>query len=437
MRSTLLSTAALVAGLAVSSVNAISKISVKGSKFFNDNGDQFYIKGVAYQLTEDDPLVDTNQCNLDASLMKTLGANTIRVYHVDPTADHKGCMDAFASAGIYLFVDLDTFTTSISEVNPHWNETQLSAFEKVLDEFQQYDNTAGVFVGNEVLTTGNGSIAAPYVKAAARDVKAYRDSKKYRELPVGYSAADISTLRPMLQNYLACGTNSSESVDFFSLNAYEWCGDSSYTTSGYSQLNANVTDFDIPIFFSETGCNQVPPRTFQDQAAIFGDDMNKYWSGAIIYEWIEEENNYGLVNYGAKEAATVTGAPDGYPRSGTPTPVSPDFSNLMSQWSTLTPTGTPSSAYKPTNSPPACPSSTAGIWEVNGSTALPTLGQTYKEAATASSTSSATKPSPTKSSGASAASATATKKGAASGGKEVAGMTVGLAGVMLGFIWFL
>lgn len=35
---------------------------------------------------------------------------------------------------------------------PAWNQTQLSAFEDVLDEFQQYDNLAGVFVANEALT---------------------------------------------------------------------------------------------------------------------------------------------------------------------------------------------------------------------------------------------------------------------------------------------
>jgi hypothetical protein len=53
---------------------------------------------------------------LDAALMKEVGANTIRVYHVDPTANHDGCMSAFAAAGIYLFVDLDTFTTAIDQV---------------------------------------------------------------------------------------------------------------------------------------------------------------------------------------------------------------------------------------------------------------------------------------------------------------------------------
>ena len=38
------------------------------------------------------------------------------------------------------------------------------------------------------LHTANGSGAAPYVKAALRDVKSYRDSKNYRKIPVGYSA---------------------------------------------------------------------------------------------------------------------------------------------------------------------------------------------------------------------------------------------------------
>lgn len=232
----------------------------------------------------------------------------------------------------------------------------------------------------------------------------------------------------MLQNYLACGNNASEAVDFFSLNAYEWCGPSSYGTSGYSMLETNATDYNVPIFFSETGCNTVPPRTFADQASIFGDSMSNTWSGAIIYEWIEEMNHYGLVNYGAKvDPKTATDAPDGYPRSGTPTPVSPDFSNLKSQWAHLTPSGVKLTAYSAsaTNSPPACPSSTAGGWVVDGSSPLPTLGQTLNRGA-ASATGTAT-----------GASATATKKSSASGGKEIVGMTVGLAGVMLGFIVWL
>ena len=48
--------------------------------------------------------------------MATLGANAIRVYHVDPAGKHDGCMSAFADAGIYLLVDLDTFETDIDPV---------------------------------------------------------------------------------------------------------------------------------------------------------------------------------------------------------------------------------------------------------------------------------------------------------------------------------
>lgn len=48
--------------------------------------------------------------------MKTLGTNAIRVYHVNSTANHDGCMKAFADAGIYLLVDLDTFDTYIGPV---------------------------------------------------------------------------------------------------------------------------------------------------------------------------------------------------------------------------------------------------------------------------------------------------------------------------------
>lgn len=152
--------------------------------------------------------------------MKTLGANSIRVYHVTADADHDGCMSAFSDVGIYTWIDLDTFDTYLLPASgiPQWTQRQYSAYQAVMDTFQKYDNLAGFFVGNEMLTTGNSSIAAPYIKAAARDMKAYRDKKGYRDFPVGYSAADIPALRPNLQNYLACGSDSADTVDFYSLN---------------------------------------------------------------------------------------------------------------------------------------------------------------------------------------------------------------------------
>jgi hypothetical protein len=54
-------------------------ISTVGNKFFDASGNQFFIKGVAYQLLPTDPLVDTTQCQQDATLMQSLGTNAIRV----------------------------------------------------------------------------------------------------------------------------------------------------------------------------------------------------------------------------------------------------------------------------------------------------------------------------------------------------------------------
>ena len=133
--SCLLAFVAFFFSLFCAGVNAIPTITAVGSKFFTSEGNQFYIKGksltptelwkttntslhigVAYQLVEDDPLVNTTQCQLDASLMKQLGANSIRVYHVDPSADHSGCMNAFAQNNIYIWVDMDSFKTYIQFV---------------------------------------------------------------------------------------------------------------------------------------------------------------------------------------------------------------------------------------------------------------------------------------------------------------------------------
>jgi len=132
-------------------------------------------------------------------------------------------MKAFEDAGIYVWLDLDTYSDFIlpnTGNNPTWTQAKMNKYSDTMDAFANYNNIAGFFVGNEMLTTGESSIAAPYVKAAAHDMKAYRDSKGYRQFPIGYSAADIPDLRPNLQNYLACG-DSADAVDFYSLNVRE------------------------------------------------------------------------------------------------------------------------------------------------------------------------------------------------------------------------
>jgi hypothetical protein len=89
-------------------------------------------------------------------------------------------MKTFADAGIYIWLDLDTFDTYIQGpgmAQPQWNESQYEAYQTVMDVFHKYDNLGSFFVGNEVLTSPNTDVAAPYVKAAAADMKAYRDGQ--------------------------------------------------------------------------------------------------------------------------------------------------------------------------------------------------------------------------------------------------------------------
>ena len=255
-----------------------------------------------------------------------------------------------------------------------------------MDAFEKYDNVLAFFVGNEDISKKEDSTGAPFLKAAARDMKAYRDRKGYRKIPIGYSAADIKELRPMLQDYLTCGGNSSETVDFFGLNSYSWCDPSSYEESSYDQLQKYAKDFPVPIFLTETGCNVPGPRLWEDQAAIFGEHMVGDWSGAIVYEWIQEENNYGIVSYGPpvkKNPARRDQSDDvfdNWTRKGTPTPVSPDFDNLKTRWASARPTGVSKADYDPDHvSTRACPTSTeGGWWLVDGDVRLPALDETVK-----------------------------------------------------------
>jgi 1,3-beta-glucanosyltransferase GAS1 len=130
-------------------------------------------------------------------------------------------MQAFSDSGIYLFLDVDTFTTMIVQTNPQWTTASFANFTKVIDAFDKYDNLAGFFISNEGVNTQDGTAAAPYIKAAVRDTKAYMKSKGGRYIPMGYSAADIASIRPMFQDYLVCGPVEN-TIDFFAVNIYEW-----------------------------------------------------------------------------------------------------------------------------------------------------------------------------------------------------------------------
>jgi hypothetical protein len=264
-------------------------------------------------------------------------------------------MSLLDAAGIYVISDLGEPNTSINRADPQWNLQLYKRYTDVIDSMAKYTNVIGFFAGNEVPnnTTYTGSSA--FVKAAVRDSKAYIKSQNYREMGVGYAADDDATVRANVAAYFNCG-DVADQIDFWGYNIYEWCGDSSYTQSGYDQRVAEFQNYSVPAFFAEYGCNNpggAAGRKFTEVAALYGNQMTPVFSGGIVYEYFEETNDYGLVS--AVDDNTVS--------------TLADFGAFSSQIHAATPTGVNSASYTPTNTAgQACPTVDAN-W--NAATNLP------------------------------------------------------------------
>ena len=149
----------------------------------------------------------------------------------------------------------------------------------------------------------SGYKVPPYLRAVTRDLKNYIAKHSARKIPVGYSTADVRPILADTWSYLSClldGNGSDMSrIDFFGLNSYSWCGsDATYQSSEYDKLVAQFSNTTIPVFFSEYGCNKVQPRVFDEVQALYGAQMTPVMSGGLIYQWTQDENDFGLVKTG-------------------------------------------------------------------------------------------------------------------------------------------
>lgn len=201
-------------------------------------------------------------------------------------------MAQLAAAGIYVVADLSAPGDSIDRSAPAWNDVLYSRYTAVVDNLQKYNNVLGFFAGNEVSNNASNTDASAFVKAAIRDTKAYIASSGYRSIGVGYATNDDADIRVNLADYFDCGSPAS-ALDFWGYNIYSWCGNSSYTESGYDVRTQEFESYNVPVFFAEYGCNEVQPRRFTEVQALYGNQMNQVWSGGIVYMYFEEANNYG------------------------------------------------------------------------------------------------------------------------------------------------
>ncbi|KAL4918344.1 Glucanosyltransferase-domain-containing protein [Aspergillus aurantiobrunneus] len=313
--------------------NAVVPVEVQGKDFVNtETGDRFQVLGVDYQPGgtsavdgESDPLSERDACLRDAALMQRLGVNTIRIYNLSPSLNHDECVSIFNAAGIYMILDVNSplYPGYIDRTAPWetYNEDYYTQVFGIIEAFKDYPNTLAFFAGNEVINEDSVEEVPQYVRAVQRDMKEYIDNHLDRAIPVGYSAADI---RPILEdtlNYFMCEDEDfpTSHSDFFGLNSYSWCGDASYTSSGYDVLTDMVDEATIPVFFSEYGCNEVQPREFTEVAAIYGEQMTQAFSGGLVYEYTQEDNDYGLVKLNDNDTITLL----------------IDFENLQNQYAQL------------------------------------------------------------------------------------------------------
>ncbi|KAI1389050.1 glycoside hydrolase family 72 protein [Hypoxylon trugodes] len=292
---------------------AVTPLEVQGSQFVDSKtGNAFQVVGMAYQIGGSagydpshgkDPLSNGDICKRDAALMQQLGINTVRVYNLDPNLNHDDCASVFNAAGMYMIIDVNSPLEGESlrsdQPKQSYNSGYLNRTFAIVEAFKSYPNTLGFFSGNEVINdVKTGSSVPPYVRAVTRDLKNYIKNHADRAIPVGYSAADVRDVLEDTWNYFQCAIDGDADdmsrADMFALNSYSWCGDSSFQKSGYDTLVDMFKTTSVPVFYSEFGCNTPSPRVFTEIGTIYGSQMAGVFSGGVVYEWAQEDNNYGL-----------------------------------------------------------------------------------------------------------------------------------------------
>jgi hypothetical protein len=207
-------------------------------------------------------------------------------------------MKMLDDAGIYVALDANTPKYSLNRENEaslhaSYNDVYLQSVFATIDAFKDYNNLLVFFSGNEVINAKNNTNAATYIKAVTRDMKAYISNQKLRQIPVGYSAADVAENIEQQARFFDCGPEN-ERADFFAFNDYSWCDPSDFKTAGWDQKVKKYSDFSKPIFLSEFGCI-TNKRQWNEIGSLYSTDMSAVYSGGLAYEYTVEPNGYGLV----------------------------------------------------------------------------------------------------------------------------------------------
>lgn len=98
--------------------------------------------------------------------------NTIRVYNVNPAANHDECASIFNTAGIYMLLDVNSPEASINRAAPwtSYTEAYLTRIFGVVEGFKDYPNTMAFFSANEVMNDlDTAEFNPPYIRVSHYD----------------------------------------------------------------------------------------------------------------------------------------------------------------------------------------------------------------------------------------------------------------------------
>ncbi|KDO32466.1 hypothetical protein SPRG_02943 [Saprolegnia parasitica CBS 223.65] len=333
---TLLCTLSLLAAMTATAQNKVpasgwvSPLVIKGYKFFeHTTGAEFRIKGVSFfpranagtkfNANSIDWFSDDMETIWRPQLeqLKALGANTVRMYAVDPSKSHDKFMCELNKLGMYAFVGMSAVCEGcyiLDEETPKcYSPAMFTRAQMIYNAFAVYDNVLGFSVGNENNLGKKIEKSAPCVKALIRDVRAYAQkcAGSVRQVPIGLDNADVDTPshpRASWLGYYDCLKSNDENTraEWIGFNPYVECDPTTHLKYADSKgLQKLVGDYkkagySRPIVFGEFGCiditntinNIEQQRTFLEAKWMNEEaEMTEYVSGGNAFEYSVEKAN--------------------------------------------------------------------------------------------------------------------------------------------------
>lgn len=291
----------------------MTAITIQGNMFFLGT-ERWSPKGLAYQPVDGaDPLSDEHFATLEALVgpsgnFTRLNINALRVYQVDPNANHDRVMALLAQRGIYVLVGAVTTDTAIPRNASSLPPRTVARVKAVADAFARYDNVLGFNLANELLDS-----AAPseyplpgLVKQLASILRAHLRSQGARAIPLGAATRDTPAFTGLEVKAYACGD---DRLDYVAYNNYRWAdGDLTGRMDAYQQLYALFgDDFPIPAIFGEYGAMpRHRPRDWSQVPYLFGQkrltanganiDMSSTFSGGFAFRYQMDNEGLNLVD---------------------------------------------------------------------------------------------------------------------------------------------